>query len=177
MVGLPGAGKTTLARRMAPALGAVILNRDEIRDAIFPEPFLDYSREQNQVGTDALHGVLGYLLKRPRPAFIIVDGKPFSRRSEIAAVADLVEHGAGRLLILHCVAPADVIARRLREGLADPINVRAERHPEKAARIRGEFEPIEVPHATVDTSGPAEAVLREALAHVRSAGGGAAQSR
>jgi predicted kinase len=163
LVGLPGVGKTTLARRIAPEIGAVVLNRDEMRDAIFPEQYLDYSREQNQVGTDALFGVLGYLLKRPRPSFIIVDGKPFSRRSEIEHVKELVERDAARLLIFYCVAPSEVVAARLREGLADPRNVRAERHPEKAARIRGEFESIDLPHVTVDTSAPMDEVVTECL--------------
>lgn len=163
LVGLPGVGKTTLARQLAPMIGAVVLNRDEMRDAIFPEEFLDYSREQNQVGTDALFGVLGYLLARPRPPFIIVDGKPFSRRSEVEHAKAVVEQADARLRIFHCVAPSEVVARRLRDGLADPKNVRAERHPEKAARIRGEFEPIDQPHFTIDTSGPSEVVLRECL--------------
>ena len=98
LVGLPGVGKTTLARQIAPVIGAVVLNRDEMRDAIFPEEFLDYSREQNQVGTDALFGVLGYLLARPRPPFIIVDGKPFSRRSEVEHAKAVVEQADARPL-------------------------------------------------------------------------------
>jgi predicted kinase len=167
MAGLPGVGKTTLARRMAPEIGAVILNRDEIRDAIFPESFLDYSSEQNQVGTEAMLGVLAYLLRRPRPRFVILDGKPFSRRDEIVQVSGLVERGAARLLIFHCVAPVEVIDGRLQAGLADPRNARAERHPEKAARIRGTFEPIELTHVTIDTSGTVERILMEALAQVR----------
>ncbi len=166
MVGLPGAGKTTLARQLAPRIGAVILSRDEIRDAIFPEGFLDYSSEQNQVGTNALFGVLTYLLLRPRPEFIIVDGKPFSRKAEIEHVKEIADRSGAGLLIFHCVAPSEVIAARLQSGLADPRNVRAERHPEKAARIREKFDPIELPHVTIDTSNPPSAVLEECLRQV-----------
>jgi predicted kinase len=169
LVGLPGAGKTTLARRLAPAIGAVTLSRDDIRDAIFPEALLDYSSEQNQVGTDALLGVLGYLLARPKPAFIIVDGKPFSRKAEIATVKQLVEASGARLLILHCVAPQGVIEGRLQRGLADERNVRAQRDPEKAARIRTEFEPIDAPHLVVDTTLDGEEVLSLCLAAIRQA--------
>lgn len=66
-----------------------------------------------------------------------------------------------RLQIFHCVVPADVVARRLKDGLADPKNVRVERHPEKSACIPGEFEPIDLPHVTVDTSGLPDTVLRD----------------
>ena len=167
LVGLPGAGKTTLARRLAPAIGAVTLSRDDIRDAIFPEDLLDYSSEQNQVGTDALLGVLGYLLVRPKPAFIIVDGKPFSRKTEIATVKQLVEASGARLLILHCVAPDAVIEGRLQRGLADERNVRAQRDPEKAARIRAEFEPIDAPHLVVDTSLDGDEVVALCLREIQ----------
>lgn len=169
LVGLPGAGKTTLARRLAPAIGAVTLSRDDIRDAIFPEALLDYSSEQNQVGTDALLGVLGYLLARPKPAFIIVDGKPFSRQAEIETVKQLVEASGARLLILHCVAPQAVIEGRLQRGLADERNVRAQRDPEKAARIRAAFEPIEGPHVVVDTSLEDAVVLEHCLKAIENA--------
>lgn len=169
LVGLPGAGKTTLARRLAPAIDAVTLSRDDIRDAIFPEALLDYSSEQNQVGTDALLGVLGYLLAKPKPAFIIVDGKPFSRKAEIATVKQLVEASGARLLILHCIAPQAVIEGRLQRGLSDARNVRAQRDPEKAARIRAEFEAIDLPHVVVDTSRDQQDVLALCLAAIESA--------
>ena len=91
LAGLPGAGKTTLAHRLAPEIDAVILSRDDIRDAIFPQHYLDYTTEQNKVATDALLRVLDYLLERPRPPYVIVDGKPFSRREEISEVKALVD--------------------------------------------------------------------------------------
>lgn len=164
LAGLPGVGKTRLARALEPRLDAVVLNRDDIRDAIFPDRYLDYSGEQNAVATATLLAVLDYLLTRPRPAYVIIDGKPFSRAAEIAEARALaVRHGA-ELIVVHCVADAASIERRLRQDLsANPRTVRARRNPEKAARIRESFEPIEGPHIKLDTAGPPEAVVEDCL--------------
>lgn len=166
LVGLPGVGKTQLARSLAPEIGAVVLNRDQIRDAIFPELYLDYSAEQNEVATATLLNVLDYLLAKPRPRFVILDGKPFSRRDEIAAVKARVDAHAAELVILHCVATPEVIADRLRSDLADPRNVRAQRNPEKAARISDAFQQIDLPHVTIDTTRPTDVVLRDCVSHI-----------
>lgn len=157
LAGLPGVGKSTLARALAARTGAEILNRDEMRDALFPDRFLDYRAEQNEVATSALHGVLDYVLRRYAPPLLIVDGKPFSRREEIAAARRLVADAGGDLRVFHCDAPLAVIEDRLRAGLADPHNVRADRTPEKAARIRRSFDPIEMPVVVLDMTAPVEA--------------------
>lgn len=154
LAGLPGVGKTTLARALAARTGAEVLNRDEMRDAIFPDRFLDYGTQQNEVATAALYGVLDYVLRRYAPPLLIVDGKPFSRREEIAAARRLVAGAGGNLQVFHCNAPLAVIEERLRAGLADPNNIRAERTPEKAARIGQSFDPIEAPFVTLDMTAP-----------------------
>ena len=166
MAGLPGAGKTTLARALARRVEAVVLNRDDIRDAIFPERFLDYSPEQNQVAAEALYGVLRYVLAQQKAGIIIVDGKPFSRRVEIKHMKTLADESSARLVIFHCVADPKVIEARLKEGLSDPRNVRAQRNPKKAMRIRRQFEPIELPHLTVDTTLPVDTVASKCLNYI-----------
>jgi predicted kinase len=39
-----------IAARLAEELGAVVLNKDTVRAALFPLPVLDYSAEQDQHG-------------------------------------------------------------------------------------------------------------------------------
>jgi predicted kinase len=164
LAGLPGAGKTTLARRLAPAIGGTVLNRDDMRDAVFPAEFLDYSVEQNAIATETLFEVVAYLLERPRPRYLIVDGKPFARRSEIERLREIVEQRRARLMIVHCDPAPAVIDARLSRDLANPTNVRAERNPAKAARIRQEFEPIDFPHLRLDTSGHLDDLVAQCVA-------------
>ncbi len=168
LAGLPGVGKTRLAERLVPGLDGVILNRDEIRDHIFPPMTLDYSAAQNKVATDAMLSVLDYLLEHARLPAIVLDGKPFSRRSEVDAVAGIVRRHHASLLVLHCIAPPDVVDARLRRDLSDPRNRRAQRDPAKATRIRTEFEPIAAPHIVIDTStGSPDELARRALAAIK----------
>jgi len=164
LAGLPGVGKTTLARALAARTGAHVLNRDAMRDALFPEPYLDYTPRQNQIGTEAMLAVLAYLLDVHRPPLLIIDGKPFSRASEIEEVRSLVAAHHAELDVVLCRAPLDVVAARLAAGLADPVNVRADRTPEKAARIAMSFEPIAGPHRVVDMTEPLDVVVA-ALSH------------
>ena len=68
---------------------------------------------------------------------------------------------------MHCIAAPAIVSARLERDLSDARNMRAQRNPEKADRIRQEFEDIALPHVTIDTSGPPDAVLRECLAQIR----------
>ena len=159
LVGLPGVGKTTLARALMARSGCSVLSRDAIRDSIFPEPFLDYSSRQNNIATETLFSVLAYLLDVHRPGQLIIDGKPFSKTAEVHALRDLVARHGGRTDVILCRAPLPEVKRRLIEGLADPVNVRAERTPDKAERIHQEFEPLDVGHLPLDMTRPLDELV------------------
>ena len=136
-----------------------------MRDRIFPDVYLDYSPEQNQIGTDALLTVLRYILHRHPAARLIIDGKPFSRAHEIRNILSLIaEHGA-ETHVIHCDAPLDVIRARLQSGLSEVVNQRAERTPEKATRIYAEFEPIDVPHFKADMTLPLDLIVENVVLH------------
>ena len=43
MAGLPGCGKTTLAQAIAARIGGTLLNKDDIRAALFTPAQIEYS--------------------------------------------------------------------------------------------------------------------------------------
>ena len=62
MAGLPGTGKSALARRLAADLGGVVLGKDEVRAALFPPPLLDYSPEQDDLAVGAIYTAAAHVL-------------------------------------------------------------------------------------------------------------------
>ncbi len=156
LAGLPGAGKTTIARALAPALNATILNRDAIRGALFLPQDLDYSAQQNHIATRTLLQVVEYLLSRDTQRIIILDGRPMSRSSQIDQIAQIAAKTGHELRILHCVAPPDLIASRLASELAStslsPASPPVDDRLTKTIGIARDFEPITRPHLVVDTS-------------------------
>lgn len=55
MAGLPGVGKSTLARALAARLDAVVLDKDRIRASLFPPSHVDYSRDQDDFCIDVMY--------------------------------------------------------------------------------------------------------------------------
>jgi predicted kinase len=62
MMGLPGSGKSALARRIAPVLPAVILDKDAVRAALFPPAEIEYSLQQDDFCVEIMLQTAAYLL-------------------------------------------------------------------------------------------------------------------
>src|ERR1700723_4445200 len=79
--GLPGTGKSTLARAMAERLGAAVLDKDRVRGALFPGALTDYTPPQDQLCMRAMLDAAAYLTEHRRGHYIFFDGRPFSPRA------------------------------------------------------------------------------------------------
>src|SRR2546425_786694 len=55
MAGLPSSGKSTLAASLKRELGAVVLDKDRVRAALFPARVLDYSDTQDDIAMAAIY--------------------------------------------------------------------------------------------------------------------------
>jgi predicted kinase len=148
--GLPGTGKSTLARALAERLGAAILDKDRVRGALFPDALTDYSAEQDQLCMRAILEAAAYLTERRRAKYLFFDGRTFSTQSQIEDVLLGAKQAGARWRIVH-VTCADAVAEE-RLARTDPGHPAKNRDPELYRRIKQHFEPILQPKLEVDTT-------------------------
>jgi adenylylsulfate kinase len=154
MAGLPGTGKSTLARALAHAGGGIVLDKDMIRSVLFPADYVEYSDEQDDFCQTLMLETAAYLIQRCPGLRIFVDGRTFSRKYQI----DRVIEAAGGLneewRIIECVCAEETARQRLEDTrLSHPARNRSF---ELYRSIRAQFEPIAAPKLVVDTDAPLE---------------------
>lgn len=114
-IGLPGSGKSTFVRRLAPQIDGVILESDALRRLLSSTPV--YSRSENRRLFDALHAAARELLQARRN--VIIDATSL-RESDRQPAYDVAAQTGARLLLLRFSAPEDVIEQRLARRLDSP---------------------------------------------------------
>jgi len=155
--GLPGTGKSTLARAIAERLGAAVLDKDRVRGALFPGGLTDYTAQQDELCMRAMLEAAAYLTARERVPYIFFDGRTFSQRGQIEDVLLAAARAGARWRIVH-VKCADAVAED-RLACSDPSHPAQNRDPALYRRIKQQFEPITQAKLEVDTTSGADAVL------------------
>jgi predicted kinase len=162
--GLPGTGKSTLARALAERLGAAILDKDRIRGALFPDALTDYSLEQDQLCMRAMLEAAAYLTGRRRVKYVFFDGRTFSTRGQIEEVLLAAKQAGARWRILHLTCADAVAEERLARN--DPGHPAKNRDPALYRRIKQHFEPILQSKLEVDTTAGMERELAAVEAYL-----------
>ena len=155
--GLPGTGKSTLARAIAEHLGAAVLDKDRVRDALFPGALTDYTAQQDDLCMRAMLEAAAYLTERERVEYIFFDGRTFSRQAQIEDVLLAAARARARWRVVH-VKCADAIAEE-RLARSDPSHPAQNRDAALYRRIKQQFEPITQAKVEVDTTSGTDAVL------------------
>jgi predicted kinase len=155
--GLPGTGKSTLARAIADRLGAAVLDKDRVRGALFPGALTDYTAQQDELCMRAMLEAAAYLTELKRVEYIFFDGRTFSQRGQMEVVLLAAARAGARWRIVH-VTCADAVAEE-RLARSDPSHPAKNRDAALYRRIKQQFEPITQVKLEVDTTSGTDAVL------------------
>jgi adenylylsulfate kinase len=167
MAGLPGTGKSTLARHLADACAGIVLDKDSIRAALFPIAQIEYSTRQDDFCMSIMFQVATYMLRNDPSQHVILDGRTFSRNYQVAALDQLAEELKTPPKIIECICSDETAHRRLEDKITmGAKHLAANRDYDLYLTIKARFEPIREPKLVVNTDDDLAQCLASCLAYV-----------
>lgn len=149
MAGLPASGKSTIATRLSTRIGAVLLSKDEVRGALFPAERIEYSSRQDDFCIEIILQVAGYILARDAASIIIVDGRTFSKRTQIQRIEAAAKEFRTVLKIIECVCTDETAKKRFQQD--KDTHLAQNRNLDLYLRLKAGSDPIELPKLTLIT--------------------------
>ena len=163
MAGLPGTGKSTLARALAERMGGSVMSKDDIRHAIFSPAEVEYSTAQDDFVMEIMLEAVAWILKKDAGRVIFLDGRTFSRRYQIDRVIAAAETLEQPWRILECVCSEETTRERIEAQAARGEHLAGNRNVGLYFEVRRHFEEITRPKTVIDTGEPLEQCLDAAL--------------
>ncbi len=154
--GLPGVGKTTVAKTLADKTKSFVLSTDTIRKIIIDKP--RYTKKEKELVYDVLLEMTKKFLANGKN--VIIDGT-FYRKALRKRAEKLADETNNKFYIIEVVCPEKTVIKRLKErqkkgSLSDAdFGV--------YMKIKREFEPIREKHFTVNTGGQWEKQIEKFL--------------
>lgn len=167
MAGLPGTGKTTLARELAARTSGRVLSKDELRHALFSDAEIEYSSRQDDFCLQVMLETAGYLLQQDSSRIIFLDGRPFSRRYQIDDVVNAATSLHQSWCILECVCSEDVARQRLEQQAMAGKHPAGNRNFQLYLEVKSRFEAITLPKTVIDTGQSLQTCVEQALEAIR----------
>jgi predicted kinase len=166
MAGLPGTGKSTLARAVAQRVAGVVLDKDAVRAALFSESLVAYSTEQDDFVIQVMLTTAEYLLRSHPQLAVFIDGRPFSRKYQIDAAVSYAEKIGTPWRVVECVGSEELALRRIQEARGQHIAKNRDASLYRA--VKAKFEDITRPKLVVQTDLPLEMNLGKVEEYLRS---------
>ena len=140
---MPGVGKSTLAKNLAPMINATILSSDKIRKELFPNP--TYSSFERKLVYDVMIILAKYLNEVKRNC--ILDAT-FNREDSRIEIREKLQLNDKQFQIIECFCPEEVVIARLKSRKEDYSDATIEVY-QKMKKI---YEPVRIGHITIDTT-------------------------
>lgn len=141
--GLPGTGKTTIAKKLAPTIDAIVLSTDKIRKEIIPN--LTYRREERELIFNVMVLLAKYLHSSGKSC--ILDAT-FNREFSRNQVKNDLKVSENQFFIVECTCPEKIILSRLENRKNDYSDADASVY----WQMKKIYEPVTSNHITIDTS-------------------------
>ncbi len=164
LCGLPGTGKSHLARGLAEVLPFVIVESDQVRRILFPE--CSYSGEESRWVHRTCHALMAKLLRKG--VRVIYDATNLHERHR-ELVYRLADGEEVKLIIVKAVAPERVAQDRLQsrhEGDVGDGEV-SDADWEVYRRMVRDVDPIGRNHVVIDTSQDLDPAITKLLRLIR----------
>jgi predicted kinase len=166
MAGLPGTGKSTLARILAQRLSGAVLDKDVIRAALFSPQHIEYSRAQDDFCQQIMLDTAAYLLEKNSSLVVFLDGRTFSLRYQRQRVIEFCSQRRIAWGLLESVCAEPTALGRLLRDVAEQTHTATNRTPELYHQLRQAWEPIDLPKLLIDTDESLDSCAEQAMRYL-----------
>lgn len=171
LAGLPGTGKSTLARALAQRLAGAVLDKDAIRAALFQPAHVEYSAAQDDFCQEIMLTTAAYLLSKDAGLCVLLDGRTFWRRYQRERAIEFCRQVGTAWAIVECFCAEQTALRRLAKAMAEHSHPAANRTPDLYRQVREGWEPIDEPKLTIDTDASPDLCVERTLRYLGTATG------
>jgi predicted kinase len=161
--GLPGSGKSHLARQISARYPIAVLNSDALRKTLFVRPA--YSQKESARLFSSVHRLIEDLLRNGIPTLLDATNLKSAHRRPLYEIA---KRTGARLLVVHVSAADAVIRGRLQARRAAPGATDASDATVAVYEMmRREAEPIVHPHITVNATNDIQEAVEMIVGELR----------
>lgn len=163
LIGLPGAGKSVVARALAAGFGLHRVCRDELRQAMFPRCSYSYAEKRAAFRAVLLAVEVNCALGRGS----VIDGVTFSRRRDLERLDATLSPYRVTPLALFLDCPPETARMRVIRDLRSGLHPAGDRSPELVDEIMARFDPPPPTCVRIDAGQSEAALIESAMAVVR----------